>query len=292
MNKAIDKAKLLRSASYASVFTAILLIIVKLLAYLASGSASVLSSLFDSILDSGTSIFNFFAIRESQKPADATHRFGHGKLESISGLAQAIIIFGSAIYLIYTSSQNVWSKHEISHPSWGIAAMVFTIIATLLLVRFQKYVVRKTDSPAISADSLHYTGDIFLNTGVIISLILSSWANLSYLDHWFAIGISIFLIKSAVQIIYHSLQDLMDKELNTSTRHEIRKLTMSHPQVRGIEQLRTRRSGQKIFIELNLLLNANLLLQEAHQISEEVKKILTLNYPEAEIMIHQEPYSL
>lgn len=179
-------ARLLKFATYASVTTAVILIVAKLAAYIATNSVSVLASLIDSLLDAGASIINLFAVRYALEPPDDEHRFGHGKAESIAGLAQSMFIAGSGVFLIIESIERLAKPAPIDELGLGLAVMVFAIAATLALLAIQHYVIRRTHSVAIKADSLHYKTDLLTNTAIILALVLSQlgWYGMDPCLHW------------------------------------------------------------------------------------------------------------
>lgn len=279
----------MRSATYASVTVAIILIFIKLAAYLSTNSVAILSTLVDSLLDMIASIINLVAVRHALVPADHDHRFGHGKAEALAGLFQSAIITGSGVFLVFQASERLLNPKALNSSNLGIAVMVVSIVLTLILVAYQRYVIRKTRSVAISADSLHYVGDVLINGSVIIALVLGGVFHWVYADGVFAIGIAIFLLFSSWKIIRASFSDLMDEELNDDERTKIIDLVTAHPGVLGVHDLRTRRSGQQVFIQMHLDMDGNMTLHEAHEISDDVERQLMAEFPEAEAIVHQDP---
>ncbi|KIL97035.1 Cobalt-zinc-cadmium resistance protein [Paramagnetospirillum magnetotacticum MS-1] len=289
MSQATDHDRLMRLATYASTATAALLITVKLAAWLATGSVALLSTLIDSTLDLAASALNLVAVRQALVPADDDHRFGHGKAEALAGLGQAAFVVGSGGFLLAEAGSRMVHPQPVSHGEWGIAVMVFSIIATLALVSFQRMVTRRTGSMAISADSLHYTGDVLINGSVIVSLLLAAGTGWPLADPLFAIGIGGWLMINAWQIARLSLDTLMDKELPESDRARIRAILATHPQVRDHHDLKTRTSGRQGFIQLHLELAGDLSLVEAHRISDEVEKAILAEFPGFDVIIHEDP---
>lgn len=169
-----ETARLMRQATYASIGVALLLIIAKLIAWGVSDSLSLLATLIDSMLDALASFVNLLAVRHALSPADREHRFGHGKAEALAGLGQAAFIAGSAAFLLLEAARRFVNPVPLESYGIGIAVMVFSIAATLLLLAFQRHVIRKTGSVAISADSLHYRTDLLVNGSVIAALLLAS----------------------------------------------------------------------------------------------------------------------
>ena len=158
-----------------------------------------------------------------------------------------------------------------------------------MLVSYQRYVIKKTNSIAVSADSLHYLSDILLNCGVIAALVLTGLFGWLLADPLIALAISIFIIISAIRILRTSFDQLMDREFPDTERELIKKVALEHPDVIDIHDLRTRRSGYDSFIQLHLDLSANISLIKAHQISDEVEHNLLNLFPNSEVMIHQDP---
>jgi ferrous-iron efflux pump FieF len=286
-----EVARLMKLATYASISCAVTLIMAKLVAWGMSGSVSLLATLIDSVLDALASVINLFAVRHALSPADSEHRFGHGKAEALAGLGQAAFIAGSAGFLILESSRRIVDPDPVESYGIGIAIMVFSILVTLALLRFQKHVILKTDSTAIKADALHYRTDLMVNASVIVALVLSvqGWAGF---DALFALGIAGYILWSAWGIVKQALDHLMDRELPDEDREKIMAITNSHSEVHGLHDLRSRRSGVATFIQLHLELDDDLKLLEAHRISDEVEDSLQRSYPSAEIIIHIDPVSV
>ncbi len=283
------KAWLMRSATYASVAVACVLIIIKFIAYLVTDSVALLSTLIDSLLDAAASLVNLFAVRHALSPPDYEHRFGHGKAEPLAGLAQAAFIAGSALFLVSEAGRRLLSPRPLEHTGVGISVMLISIVLTVALVHYQRYVVRKTNSVAISADSLHYAGDVLLNLSVILSLLLSALFKLSYVDPLFALGITGYILSNAWAIAWQALDQLMDRELPEEERARIRAIALSHPGVRDMHDLRTRTAGQTTFIQLHLEMAGGITLLRAHEISDEVEAEIRRTYPQAEVIIHEDP---
>jgi ferrous-iron efflux pump FieF len=288
----IDKARLMRLATYASVTTACVLIIAKVIAWFITDSVSILATLVDSSLDVLASLLNMVAVHHALQPADREHRFGHGKAEALAGMGQSMFIAGSAGILLLQAFSRILHPQDISAGlGIGVGVMIFSIIATMMLMTFQRYVIKHTDSTAIKADALHYKTDLLVNGSVIVALFLTfyGWA---HFDAIFAIAIAIFILYSAWHIIRESIDLLMDHELPDEEKQKIRAVVMQHPKTRGFHDLRTRRSGTTIFIQLHLELDATLSLFDAHAIANEVEQQVIKLFPDAEVIIHEDPVNL
>lgn len=283
---------LMKAASVASVCVAVFLIVVKVAALAATDSVSILSSLIDSSLDMAASLLSFWAIRESLVPADASHRFGHGKVEPLASLGQAAFIAGSAVLLIFQSFQYILRPRVIDNVGLGMAAMLVSMAATAGLVLFQRYVIRKTRSVAVSADYAHYAGDVMLNASVMLSLFLGAHFHFEYADPIFALLIAAYLLFSAGGILKRSFVQLIDTELPPEEKERIFEIIGTVPDVKGVHDIRTRSSGTRRFIQLHLELDPNLTLARAHAIADEVEKALCDAFPNTEVFIHQDPAGL
>jgi len=285
-------ATLMRRATHASVTVAFALILLKFIAYILTGSVALLSSLIDSVLDSLASILNFIAVRHALSPADEEHRFGHGKAEPLAGLGQAAFIMGSSLFLIFEAINRFVHPQAVQHGDIGIAVMLISLFATSLLLVYQRYVVRQTGSIAIRADSIHYLSDIALNVGVILALLMSSYAGWTPADPVIALIIAFYIIYSAWQIVKQSLDQLMDRELSEQDREKIARIIIEHPGVIDQHELRTRASGKDIFIQTHLEMEGEISLIEAHRIADEVEEKLQAAFPNADIIIHEDPVGM
>lgn len=282
-------ASLMRRATYASVGVALSLIAAKTVAWLMTGSVAMLSTLLDSVLDAVTSTFNLVAVHHALQPADAEHRFGHGKLEPLSGLLQAGFITGSALLLFYEAVARLANPEPIRQVPVGIAVTALAIVLTIVLVRYQRRVVAVSGSVAINADSLHYKGDLFINIGVMASLAVSGYAVVPWLDPVVAIAVGGYLVYNASCIGRSSFDMLMDREMPEEDRMRIRDLAFSHPKVQAVHELRTRMSGRDLFIQMHIEMDGNTPLLEAHGIADQVERRILEAYPSAEVIIHQDP---
>ncbi|MBT5188050.1 MAG: cation diffusion facilitator family transporter [Kordiimonadaceae bacterium] len=293
MNRQIDKKeaeKLLKRATTASVSVAITLIGLKTWGYIESGSVALFGTLLDSVMDTLSSIIIFAAVRLAMVPADDDHRFGHGKAEAIAGLLQAFVIIATSFLLMFEVVDKVLNPRNIEKANLGIGIIVASIVLTMMLVLYQRYVTRKTGSVAIEADGMHYTGDILLNFGVAVSLILGGYFNMIYADPFFGGVACLYLLYSAYQVFIASTDVLMDKEMSDEERENILEIIRSHSAVVGIHELRTRRSGLNIFIQFHMELEEDISLYDAHIISDQVEGKIMAAYQNSEVLIHADPY--
>lgn len=281
--------RLMRLATHASVVVALILIVVKLGAWLATGSVALLSTLIDSTLDAFASILNLVAVHQALQPADRQHRFGHGKAEPLAGLGQSAFIAGSGLFLVGEAGKRLVDPQPVTHGLVGVGVMVVAIVLTVLLVRFQRFVIRRTGSVAINADSLHYASDVMMNASVIVSLLIAEEFGWEFIDPLFALGIAGFILYSAAKIAWRSFNLLMDREFPDEQRGRIKAICAAHPDVRNVHDLRTRSSGLQSFIQLHLELDGDITLRQAHAISDAVEADIRAAFPSADVIIHEDP---
>jgi ferrous-iron efflux pump FieF len=279
-------------AAWASVLVALTLVVTKGIAWTISGSVALLGSWLDSFLDLMTSLVNLIAVRAAVVPPDKEHRFGHGKAEAIAGLFQCSVILVSALFLLYASIAHLVDGEAILRGDWAIGVSVLAIVLTFGLVSYQRHVVRETGSVAIQADSLHYTGDLLLNLAVIIAVALSTLAGLVWADGVFGIGIAFYLGWAAIGIFKKSTDMLMDREFLEEEREAIFNLVMGNAHVMGLHDMKTRHSGLTSFIQMHIEVNGDLPLYDAHHIADEVEATVGEAFPNAEIIIHTDPFGL
>ena len=287
-----DPKRLNNVAAVASVGVATVLIGAKLVIWIVTGSVAILGSLIDSGIDALASVVTFISIRQAAQPPDRAHRYGHGKAEAIGAFVQAGFVLGSAFFLAGEAVRRLLSPQPLEQSGLGVAVLLLAILLTGALLGFQRYVVRHTGSIAIRADSLHYRGDLLMNLAVIAALLLTQATGLSYIDPLFGLAIVAVLLLGASRVARHALDMLMDRELPAEQRRYIRRLALAHPQAHDVHDLRTRRAGSDVFIELHLELDEQLRLDEAHAISHEVEERIRAAFPAANIIVHQEPAGL
>lgn len=287
-----EAGRLMRLASNAAVAAAVVMIALKFYAYLATGSVSLLSTLFDSALDIAASLVNLLAVRHALMPADAEHRFGHGKAEPLAGLVQVAFILGSSLLLLMEVYDHFIHPKPVGSPEIGIGVMVLSILITGALILLQRHVVKRTGSVAISADSAHYSSDFLVNFSVIAALIISSRFGLWWTDPLFGLMVAIYIAYTAIRIGRQSFDMLMDREMDDAQRARIIKIVQQHPRAVNLHDLRTRAAGQDRFIQFHLELADDISLIEAHRISDAVEADLLAAFPGAEIIIHQDPHSV
>ncbi|MBV7405822.1 CDF family cation-efflux transporter FieF [Enterobacter sp. ENT03] len=283
--------RLVSRAAVAATILASLLLLIKIVAWWHTGSVSILAALVDSLVDIAASLTNLLVVRYSLQPADDEHTFGHGKAESLAALAQSMFISGSALFLFLTGIQHLARPEPLNAPGIGVIVTVIALLSTIILVTFQRWVVRKTQSQAVRADMLHYQSDVMMNGAILIALGLS-WYGWHRADALFALGIGVYILYSALRMGYEAVQSLLDRALPDIERQEIFEIVTRWPGVSGAHDLRTRQSGPTRFIQIHLEMDDNLPLVQAHLVAEQVEQAILQRFPGSDVIIHQDPCSV
>jgi ferrous-iron efflux pump FieF len=287
-----DPKRLNHLAAIASIGIAAILVGAKLAIWIATGSVAILGSLVDSGMDALASVVTLISIRQAAQPPDRAHRYGHGKAEAIGAFVQAGFVLGSAFFLANEAVRRLLSPQPLEQSGLGVAVLLLACVLTAALLGFQRYVVRRTGSIAIRADSLHYRSDLLMNLAVIAILVLTEVTGSTLVDPLFGLALVLVLLFSAVAVARRALDMLMDRELPAAQRASIRTLALQHPRAHDVHDLRTRRAGSDVFIELHLELDGELSLEQAHAITHEVEARIRAAFPSADIIVHQEPAGL
>lgn len=277
-----------RRSGKLTIGVALIIVVIKLFAAIDTNAASILASLMDAMMDVGVSLLNFVALRYALKPADDDHRFGHGKAEAVMALFQAAFLAGAAFVLLYQGVNRIYLPAPIGAINNGIWAMLVCSGLTLMLVLLQRWIIKKTGSLAVAADQAHYRSDLLMNAAVLLALYLVQ-NSLLWADAAIAILIALYLLFNAAQLLRESMVHLLDEELPEAERQQILQHLLQMPGVLGVEQLRTRRAGPRIFIQLRLLLPQDWSLQKAHQVTDLAEQQIAAFYRDAEVIIHPDP---
>jgi ferrous-iron efflux pump FieF len=287
-----DAAALMRMAGIASVCVALLLVGLKVLATVQTDSMAMLGSLVDSTLDVCASIITLLAVRIAGQPADANHRFGHGKAEAISALFQTLMISVSAILLAVESGQRLFDPRPVQAPEMGIAVSIAAIALTVGLVLFQNRVVRQTGSVAIRTDQLHYKSDLLLNLSVIAALVLAGVLGIFGADAIMGLAIAGYLGFGAWRSANQAVDMLMDKEWPDAARDGVAALAKSVPGVVGVHELRTRTAGLHEFVQLHIWVDGSMSVRDGHRIADQVETQIKAAHPRADVIVHVDPAGL
>lgn len=282
-------ARLTRNAALASVATAIFLIVLKGYAAWTTHSVAMLGSLADSGLDLIASLVTLWGVKLAAEPADWNHRFGHGKAEAIAALFQIVLITVSAVGIAWRAIDRLFNDEPTANAEYGVGVSLIAIGATLLLVAYQRRVIRATGSVAINADNVHYQSDLLLNGSVIAALLLDQYAGLSGADPLFGIGIALWLAWGAYRASNQAIGQLMDTEWPEERRQHFLRVVSQHPQLKGIHDLRTRTSGSHDFVQFHVWVDPEMTVLEAHRVMDEIEARLEEEFPGVEVLIHPDP---
>lgn len=279
-------------AVYASIITAALILLAKVVAWYVTDSPTILATLTDSFLDIAASLINFVAAKYALQPPDNEHRFGHGKAEDLAVFTQSTFFGLSGIFIIVISIKRIIYPIHTVKNDFGIMVMIFAIFATSMLLMYQTYTYRKTSSNIVKADRLHYGVDLLTNFAVIASLYLSEKFDSKIIDPIFAMLIALYLLYGAWSLLRKAFHNLLDHEFNEEKKKILHDIILSDKDVKGYHALKTRYAGRKSFIQFHLELDGNMSLNESHKIADEIESKIMDKFKDIEVIIHQDPERL
>lgn len=267
-----------------------ILTVSKLIIGIMTNSIAIISEALHSGIDLIASIIAFFAVKHAREPADKRHQYGHGKIENVSSLFEAIFIFATAGIIVFESVQKLFHPEPLDHVGLGLIIMgvstVFNIIVSTNLIR----VGLRENSPALTADGHHLRTDIFTSLGVFLSLIIYNFTHLMSIDSIVAILIGLYIFKLAYSIGYTSIQSLIDHAIPLEEETKIHHVLQSFKsKIFGYHDLRTRQAGANRHVDLHLLLCKGLTIEEGHKICDEIEEAINKKLGETHTVIHVEP---
>lgn len=277
-------------AALVSIATASTLIALKALTAVLTGSLAVVGSLIDSVMDVVSSSANFLALRQSEVPADADHRWGHGKAESLAAVAQALLVAASGGVLIWQAAVRLAHPKPLADLGVGVAVMTFSAVASAILTSYLRRAARRYDSVALAGDALHYASDAATNTAALVALLAFELLGVLWVDAVVSFVIACVLMRSAWLIGRVGVDQLMDRELPETERARIEAAARAaSTHVIDVRELKTRHAGRHVVFELTVVLPADLSLREAHDIQSAIEDRLAAEWSGAMIAIHAEP---
>lgn len=284
-----ERSSLSTRAAFASIAMALFLLGLKGWAASHTQSMAMLGSLADTALDLVASLVTLWGVRIAAQPADSDHRFGHGKAEALVALVQIILISLSAVGIAVRSTERLIAGAQTQDAGLGIAVSLVAIAATIVLIIYQRYVIRRTGSVAISTDRLHYSSDLLLNASVICALVLEQYAGFRGADAAFGLLIAAWLGYGAWRSSSHAINQLMDREWPEAERATFLAAAAEYPELAGLHDLRTRTSGTHHFAQFHVWVPAHWTVREAHDCMDKIEEQLQLRFPGTEILIHLDP---
>lgn len=292
MIAAAERDSLNRSAALASVSVALLLVGLKVWAAWTTGSTAMLGSLADTVLDLIASLATLLGVWIAAQPDDENHRFGHGKAEALAAMFQVVLIWISALSLALRAIGQWFEGVRPEAAEGGIAVSLVAMVATLALLAWQRLVIRKTGSLAISTDHVHYQSDLLLNLAVIAALALDQYAGIAGADPLFGLGIAAWLGWGAWGASQRAIEELMDHEWPDEKKARFLEVVARHPELKGLHDLRTRTSGHRDFVQFHVWVAPDMTVAQAHEVMDEIEAKLLAEFPGIEILIHPDPEGL
>jgi cation diffusion facilitator family transporter len=270
-----------------------ILIMLKIIAGLLSGSVSIISEAIHSGMDLLAAIIAFFAVRMSSKPADKEHPYGHGKIENVSGVVEGILIFVASILIIEEAIVKIIHPTLIKDASVAIVVMFISAIVNFLVSKILYKVAKEEDSIALEADALHLKTDVYTSFGVGAGLLLIKLTNIQILDPIVAILVAILIIKESWHLIRNAFSPLLDVKLSDEDELSIKDIIIKYndnDKIIDYHKLRTRKSGNVRYIDFHMLVNKDLTVEEAHELCEKVENDIRDIFKSTSVYIHIEPY--
>ncbi len=267
------------------------LAIVKVVVGVMAGSLAIIASAVDSVLDVFASFFNYIALRISDKPADETHSFGHGKFEALASFIQSLIILVTGFFILYSA----WNKFSTSNyepiPTYGIVVMVISLVVTALLTVYMRRKAKQEKSTILETDAMHYAIDLYTNAGILLALVIIKFTGWDFIDPIIAAIVGVYIIISALKLSFNVSKILLDNNVDEETYNKITSILQSFGAefYKDVHDLRTRTSGSEVFIDMHMTMCSDLPLKQVHEIIDEIEKAIKNELPEADIIIHPEP---
>jgi len=270
-----------------SVFSNFLLIVMKVAAGIVSGSVSILSEAIHSLMDLIASLIAFFSVRYADNPPDREHPYGHGKLENVSGVIEALLIAVAAGWIIYEAAGRLMHPRPLEKLGWAIVVMGISAVVNFFVARRLYRTARRTDSVALKADGLHLMTDVYTSAGVMVGLALVSLFSMPFLDSVVAIAVAVFILFKSFGMFRESFLPLIDTGLTDEEVSIIHQCV--HDRNLSYHDLKTRQAGSFRFAEFHLELSGKMPLDEVHAICDELENDIKSRIRNLNIIIHVEP---
>lgn len=274
-----------------SLLVVVSLIILKVVVGIITGSLSVLAQAIDSFLDLFAVIITFLAINIAAKPADESHPFGHGKVENIAAIVQAVLIFCAGGSIIYAAVRRIQTEAVLEMTEAGMIVMVVSIVASIFLSRYLLRTARREDSMALEANAHNIAADVYSAAAVLVALLVVRFTDITIIDPILAGLVALYIFKVAFDILRKSFGGLVDVRLPEDEEDAIRSAITEHfgEKVVGFHKLRTRKAGSQRHIDLHLVMPKHISIEEAHNMCEHLEKDIESRWPNTEVIIHVEP---
>jgi cation diffusion facilitator family transporter len=272
------------------------LVVFKVIVGVLIGSVSIISEAIHSGMDLLAAIIAMFSVKTSSLPADDLHPFGHGKIENISGVVEALLIFVAAFWIIFEALNKLNSPQIMEFAEWGVAVMLLSSIVNYIVSRKLFQVGKEADSIALQADAWHLRTDVYTSAGVMagLSIIwighkLSPASDINWIDPVAALIVAVLILRAAYHLIVQSIRDLIDVKLPPEEENCIRNIIRHQPAINGFHQLRTRKAGNVRFVEFHIKVDPQMSVLDSHNITKGLEQNIGQKFPESAITIHIEP---
>ncbi|GAB0174230.1 MAG: cation diffusion facilitator family transporter [Candidatus Altimarinota bacterium] len=271
---------------FALIISLVLAILKAVIGFL-SGSLAILGSALDSFMDMFVSSVNAGALWLSEKDKTRNYSYGLGKVQGFAAIFEGSIVLGSGLFLGYNGIVNFTAQKHPEISGIEISAMILAILGTILIMWNFLRVSKIQKSLLIQSDALHYSSDLVMNIGILLALILTKFFGLWWTDSIFAIAIALWILKNALPILWNGINMLLDRSLSEEEIKEIDSLLKSEKGLESYHFLKTRRSGDDIFIEAHIVFrDKKISLQDAHNVSESLESALGARFLGATITLH------
>ena len=278
-----------RQAALLSLASNIFLVIIKIAAGLASGAISVLAEGVQSTVDVAASGLILVTVRAAAAPPDPRHPYGHGKFENVASLAQMVLILSTVGFLLY-AAWGRWQDPAMPRVDWGAAALGTAIVVNTVVSARLMRVGRETHSQALQAEALHLRSDLLSCAGVLLGLAAVWYTREPRLDPAIAAVMSVIVAVSAIRLLHDTLRPLLDESLPSAELARVEEVLAQDKRVLGHHRLRSRRAGSHRLIDVHIMLDDRLTFPEAHAVSEDVEDAIRTVLPNADVIVHAEPY--
>lgn len=273
-----------------SVLSNTLLILLKLVAGILTGSVSIIAEAIHSGIDLLAALIAFVSLRIAGRPADREHPFGHGKVENVSGTIEAVLIFVAAILIIYQAINRIIAGAIVEYLSIGITVMAISVVVNIIVSRHLLRIARDSDSIALEADARHLTADVYTSLGVLAGLVVVQVTGLNILDPIIAICVSIFILRAAYNLTRRAFPPLIDTRLPEDEEALIESIMSEHMgELVGFHELRTRKAGSERYIELHMMMARDASVERAHSLCDHLEEDIKSRLPNIHVTIHIEP---
>lgn len=281
-----------KRAAALSVFSNTTLVGLKVLAWIITGSVSILSEALHSGTDLLASLIAYFSVKKAEKPPDEAHPFGHGKLENLSGLIEGVLVLVAALLVIWHAIERLLSAVATEMAWFGFSVMLFGAVVNLLVSRYLFRVAEKTDSMALRADALHLSVDVYTSAGVTVGLFVLAITGWTWVDPVIAIGVAMIILYEGGKLVYEALQSLLDRALPEKERKLIEEVIQKHgDMIKDYHDLRTRKAGPYRYVDLHLTVCQNQDMATVHRTMDSIEEAIKEALPNTDVVIHPEPCS-